>query len=116
MATRGPQKVPTDQRDTVQSAAESSPDVAGTDTDQSSTIKSGLGGADTAATAATTNGRGSSNSAGVPVSQSRSSREERASDSPAPGTSPPSTITRPPVILSPSDESNSRLREPLLED
>ena len=113
MAIRGPQKVPTDQRDTVQSAAESSPDVAGADTDRSSTIKSGLGGADTAATA---NGRGSSNSAGVPVSQSRSSGEERASDSPAPGTSPPSTITRPPVILSPSDESNSRLREPLLED
>ena len=102
MAMRGTQEGPTDRKDTVQSQADL--DKARADTDQS-TIKSGPGD-----TATSTNG----SSAGIPVSQ-RSSGEDRASDGLA-GTSPPSTISRPPVILSPTDENNVRLREPLLED
>ena len=107
MAVRGTQEGPTNQKEPVQSQAADS-DNAKADTDQS-TIKSGLG-RDTAATRTGTNG----SSEGIPMSQ-RNSGEERGSVSPA-GTSPPSTITRPPAILSPSEESNARLREPLLED
>ena len=95
-----------DGKDTVQSQA--GEDNARADTNQSTINKSGLGD-----TASSTNG-----SSAIPLS-SRSSREDRASDakvSSAAGTSPPSTITRPPVILSPTDDSNIRLREPLLED
>ena len=106
MSMRGTQEGPTNQKETVQSQADS--DKARADTDQSA-IKSGLG-RDTAATRTGTNG----SFEGIPTSQ-RSGGEERASVSLA-GTSPPSTTYRPPAILSPSEESNARLREPLLED
>ena len=107
-AMRGAQEGPTNRKEPVQSQAADS-DNARADTNQS-TIKSGLGSRDTAATRTGTNG----SSEGIPMSQGNSG-EERASVSPA-GTSPPSTISRPPAILSPSEESNARLREPLLED
>ena len=111
----GIQKEPTgDQKDTVQSQA--GEDKGGrADTNQSTINKTG-GLGDTVNT--TTNG-----SSDIPLSNRNSGEDRASSDSnvgpaaAAPSTSPPSTVNRPPVrILSPSDESNSRLREPLLED
>ena len=66
-----------------------------------STNKSGLD---------TTNG-----TSAIPLTSQKNSGEDDANSSPA-GTSPPSTSNHPPVLLSPSDDSNVRLREPLLED
>ena len=87
---------PTDGKDTAQSHA----DKAQADTNQS-TIKSGLD---------TTNG-----TSAIPLTSQRNNGEERTNGNLA-GTSPASTNTRPPTLLSPSDDSNIRLREPLLED
>ena len=94
-------------KDTVQSQV--GPDKTRADTDQS-TIKTG----DTSA--GTLNSGPTVKSSGIPAPSQRNSEEaEGASNSPA-GTSPPSTINRPPVIFNPTEESNVRLREPLLED